>query len=375
MKRFKSKWLVAALALAVVPAVVLAGRASALVFTSNTDKTQTVNSSIYSANKDIDIGGTVNGDIFCVGQNINIDATVHGDVICAGQNITVSGKVDGNVRLAGQDVSVDANVSRSATVAAMSFSLDANASVGRDMTANGQTVNLKGKIGRDAFTNGSDVILNGSVGRDVEANTQNLRLKNDAVINGKLKYRSQNKLQQLSGAKVLGATEFIKQEKQTRRYFGFSVAFFFYILFASLVVNLVLALLFPRLLVKTSAAIKQNFGKSVLVGLLANLILPFLLLAALISVIGIPFGLLAVVVYALTSVLGVSVTSYYVGRMIFKDKQTVVLQMLVGSALLTVAFNLPWVGFIVGMIAAWVGIGAILMSVKPYLGQAHKPGK
>ncbi|HEX9153644.1 MAG TPA: polymer-forming cytoskeletal protein, partial [Candidatus Saccharimonadales bacterium] len=95
MKRFR--WVIGTLLLAVVPVLAWVSVADAQRFSTNVDQGQTVDSSLFSTGKEIEINGTINGDIFCAGQNIKINATVHGDVICAGQDVTIDGKIDGDV--------------------------------------------------------------------------------------------------------------------------------------------------------------------------------------------------------------------------------------------------------------------------------------
>ncbi|MEK7153411.1 MAG: polymer-forming cytoskeletal protein [Patescibacteria group bacterium] len=370
------KWALGGLLLAVVPVFAWVSIAGAQRFSNTIEEGQTVNSSLYSAGKNIEINGIVNGDIFCAGQTIKIDAVVHGDVICAGQDVTISGKVDGDVRLAGQLVTIKGDVGQSATVAAMTFSLDAGTKVGRDLTATGDTVNLKGAIGRDVVAAGSTLIFNGPVGRNVKADGSKVTLKNSARITGNFTYTSDNKAEVIKGAVVEGKTHRPESAKPDKGR-SFNVAFYLFALFGLLVIGLSIAYFFPQFLRKNSSHIKDGFAKTLLVGLIASFLVPMVSLGLIVSVIGIPLVVFLFLAWLFGAALSGPITGYYVGRLIFRDKKKhPLLIMLVGGAVLTTAYFLPLAGILFLMLAYWLGFGALLLSlkehVKPYQAAPNK---
>jgi cytoskeletal protein CcmA (bactofilin family) len=373
MKRLK--WAIGLLLLAAVPTLAWAGVANAQRFSATVDKDQTVNSSLYSAGKIIDINGTINGDVFCAGQTITIDADVRGDIICAGQDVTISGKVDGDIRVAGQLVAIDADVSRSITVAAMTFSLDAGAKVGRDLTATGDNLNIKGAVGRDVVAGGSVMTLNGKVGRNVRANGANLKLRNDAAIAGNLVYTSDNKADIASGASIAGETTRTAREASQNTGPSFDVGFYLFALAGLLLIGLSLAYFFPQFMHQTSGHIKSSFGKALLVGVLASVTAPLITLLLLVTIVGIPLSLLLLLGLFLGGALSGPIAGYYVGRLVLRNQKSPLLIMLVGGAITITACFLPWIGFLVVIFAYWLGFGALLLALKQHLKPGFKPAK
>ena len=369
------KWVLAGLVLAVVPVLAWANIGHAQRFTSSVDKDQTVNSSVYSASRTVDINGTINGDVFCVGQSVNIDATVHGDVICAGQDVTISGTVDGNVRLAGQTVSIDANVAKNATVAGMTVSLDANAKIGQDLTATASTVNLKGAIGRDVVGGGTDVTFNGPVGRNVTVNGNQVNLKGDARIAGDFTYTSPNKVDQLAGAKVAGNTVHKTEPAKEGRHWGnFSFGFYLYSLIAMLLVALAFAYFFPGFLRRNTATITESFGKTLLIGLVAGLVIPMIAFGLVLTAIGIPLAIFILVATLFATMLCGPIAAYLTGHLIWRKQKNPLLLAIIGAVVLVTASYIPLLGLLVMMLAYWLGLGALLVNLRAHM-QTFTPAK
>ncbi len=362
------KWAAAALGLAVVPVIAWAGLVHAQQFTNNVDKSRTIDSSLYSAGKTVEINGTINGDVFCAGQTVTIDATVHGDVICAGQDVTVSGKIDGNVRVAGQSVSIDATIARSATVAAMTFSLDAESKIGQDMTANGDTLNIKGAVARDVLANGASVTFNGKVGRNVQTAGNKINLKSDASIAGNFSYTSSEKATIAKDAKVSGKTTYSKPSSQKHNAWDrFSIGFYLFMLFGMAVISLVIAYFFPQFLRKNATRIKDEFTRTLITGLVASFAIPFIALGLIISVVGIPLTIFALIAWLFAVCLSGPIVAYYVGQMVLRKQKNPLLIVLVGSLILVTAYYLPLAGILVLMLAYWLGFGALLIALREHV--------
>lgn len=361
MKRLK--WVLGLLVLAVVPVLAWTSLASAQKFTPTVEKDRTINSTLYSAAKNVDINGTINGDVFCAGQTVNINATVHGDVICAGQDVTISGKIDGSVRAAGQTLSIDATVGRSITVASSNFSLDANAKVGQDVTAMGNQLNIKGSVGRDVLATGSQVVLNGPVARNAKLSSPDVILRSSAAIAGNLEYTSKNKLTEDKGSSVKGSTKQIQPAAHKRGY-HFNVIFYLFALASLLLISLVLAFFFPEMLRKNAKHLSTNFTKSLIVGIITSFALPIISLGLCLTLVGLPLALLLLVVWLLLVALSGPVVAYYVGERILKKRANIYGTVALGSVIIVTAYMLPLVGILVLMLVYWLGVGALLLSLK-----------
>ncbi len=357
----KAKWTVAVLMLAIIPVLAWVSVGHAQRFSPTITEDQVVHGSIYTANKSVDIKGEVDGDIFCAGQSVKIDAVVHGDVICAGVDVTVNGEVDGDIRLAGQVVNVGATVAGSATVAASEFSLDADASVGRDLAATGSNINIKGTVGRDVVGGGSRITVNGEVGRNVSVETGALVLKDDAKVAGTVTYTSANKLTKSEKAEVAGN---VKQNQPEKQGYSFDPLWFLFIAVGLTVVSMTLALLFPRFVDRHADRIRLQFGKSLLVGMLAVILVPGIFFGLAVTVVGIPLLVVAAVAVLLGMLLSGPLAAYFVGQLLLKNNQTPVLVAAAGSAVVVALYFLPFIGFVFVFFAGFLGLGALLLELQ-----------
>lgn len=360
----KIKWLAPTLVLAIIPVMTWVSISHAQRFSPMIADDQTVHGSLYAANKTIDIKGIVHGDIFCAGQSVKIDAEVHGDVICAGVEVTVNGTVDGDIRLAGQIVNVDAQISGSATVAAAEFSLDATANVGRDLTATGSALNIKGKVGRDVVASGSVTTVNGAVGRNITADVGQLILKDDACVVGNITYTSNNKLDQTDGAVISGE---ITQTQPSKRGYSFDPLWYLFMLTGLPLIVMALTFLFPRFTERTSAQIREHFGKTLVVGILATLLVPGVLFGLAITVVGIPLAFVLMAALLLAVLLSGPLVARFIGGLLVKNAKAPVLAAALGGVVLVTLYFLPFVGLVFIMLAFFLGFGAILIELQRYI--------
>ncbi len=368
----KVKFMFGTLLLAFVSGLTWVGVANAQHFATSTETDQIIHSSVYSADKEVTIKGTIYGDVFCAGQKVTVDATVYGDVICAGMDVTISGKVEGNVRAAGQFVALHAAVSKSATVTAMNFTLDPTASVGQDLTASGDQLKLNGTIQRDAVLGATQIMLNSHVGRNVKADSPNVELKEDARIAGGFHYTSERNATISQNAEVKGEIKHVIPEapKEEKSNGGFDVFMYILALFSLTMLGLILSALFPRFMQKTSSEIMASAPKIILTGFIGGLLIIVLFVGLLVSLIGIPLAFILFLAGLVSAILSGPVVAFWIGRLIFRNKQNInpVLIALVGGPILITLCYLPWIGWLFQLVAYWFGLGALLLSLKPYIG-------
>lgn len=329
----------------------------------NIPKDKVIDSSFYAAGRTLDISGTINGDLFCAGQNITISANVKGDVICAGQNIRVSGNVDGDARVVGQTVEISGSITRNVSAAGQTVTLESTGKVGQDMSATSGDVNINGAVGRDALLNGKNVNVDGTIGRDVRANDSQLSLGASAKVGGKIDYTSANEANINPSAKVNGKVTRTQPPAHAHHYGVPYVASFvwaLYMFLSLLLLSVVLALLFPRAFHATTEQGVKHPGRSALTGVIAFVAAPFVFIALMLTVVGIPLALLFGLAWLLTLLLSGPFFAYFVGRLILTESKMPALIMLVGAAIVLALYIVPIIGPVLAVIALILGNGMIL---------------
>ncbi|MFI5275376.1 MAG: hypothetical protein ACHQT5_00960 [Candidatus Saccharimonadales bacterium] len=323
----------------------------------NTDHT------VFKTGDTINITGTVNGDIYCAGQTISIDATVNGDVLCAGQSVDINGTISGNVRVAGEYVNLNATVTNNATLLGQDITVARSAHIGQDITLSGQNVTLNGGVGRDVWTTTNLMTVNGTVGRNfTAAHVGTLTLASGAHIAGDLTYTSMQKLQKGSSARVAGTTTYHVSQVHHANFFGFLLLAKLYWFMAMLVLGVVLVTLFPRQFERWNPEWGKVFWWKVLIGFVASFVVPALIILLVLSLLGVPLALLILLLWIVAAFIATPLAGYFVGSLVVPRLHPV-LMVLIGGAILGAVELIPFIGWIVGVVAYWFGTGALLKGI------------
>lgn len=324
---------------------------------------QKVDSMLFAAGNTVDIAGEVNGDVYCAGQTVSISGTVHGDVFCGGQTVTVSGHIEGSARLAGQNVTISGKVEDNATIGAQSFTLTHDGAVRQDILGGTQTSNINGTVGRDIAAGADSLEINSKVGRNVKGNIGTIKVGSDGQIAGNVEYASANEPVVSSGGKINGKvirTQPKEDDKPRYALLDFSFVFFIYIFIAALLVALAIALLFPSLIHNAASKAIASPGKTALVGIVTVFAAPVMIVALFVSVIGIPLGLLTLLMWLVVIIFSGPLSGYMLGRLLFKDSKRPVVITLAGASLLIVLYFIPVFGWIAMLVAYVFGVGMFI---------------
>ena len=295
----------------------------------------------------IDVQDDVSGDVYASGQSITISGNVTGDVIAAGQTINITGNVDGNVRLAGQDVTISGEVARSGTIFAATIN-----------------VTNSGLFGEDLVGAAGDIAINGAVGRDVEVGVGNLTI--GGTVGGNLTYSSDEEAN-ISADAVSGTVERIAPEPEQEPSLGEKfVGWLLGLLYALVALSLITVLagwLFPRLLHRVTDKLLPQPWKALLVGFVASIAVPLVLVLLLATVIGAPLALAGLLVWITLTLATFVFGAYYIGRLVFRGNQHPVVKALVGGLILIVALHIPWLNVLVWLAMVFFGLGAQLLAI------------
>lgn len=297
----------------------------------------------------IDVSGAIEGDVYASGQTVTVSGDVTGDVIAAAQTITITGTVEGDVRLAGQDVSITGEVSRSGTVFAANFTLGDTGSFGADVVAAAGSIGIAGDVGGDVVVSVGSLVIDGSV-------------------DGSLTYVSGDDAEIAEGA--VDGTVTRVEPPQTPRVevspWAVFVGWFlgvFYALVALSLITLFAGLLFPRWLHRVTDHLWPSPWKALLVGFVSAIAVPVALLFLTFTIIGAPLALAGALVWTVMVLSTFVYSAYYVGRLVFRDRQHPVVMSLVGGVILIVALQIPWLNIVVWLAMVFFGLGAQLLEL------------
>jgi cytoskeletal protein CcmA (bactofilin family) len=351
----KSSWLALSLVGAVLLVIFGGARAQAWTeFKSGNEATvsegDTLDRSLWAGARTIEIAGTVNGDVFCGAMPLNISGTVKGDVICGAQTVNISGTVEGDIRVGAQTITTDSN-----------------SKIGGDASFGATDTYLNGSIGRDLAVGGNTVRLYGNVGRDIRGTMNHLNLASTAKVGGGIDYTSNDKINMANGAEVSGkVTQTLPDEGKKAwvhlGWLGNALALIFALLL--LVTALVITALLPRLVQTVSRQGLERPWWVLLTGFLASIFVPIIIVLLMLTIIGIPLGILLLLGWMMVALTSGLFAANYIGRVIWHTQRNPLMTVLIGGVVLLILFMIPYVGFFMMLVAFWIGSGMVLLELK-----------
>jgi cytoskeletal protein CcmA (bactofilin family) len=131
---------------------------------------EVVDDDLYVFAMTLDLQGTVNGDLVFLGQSATVDGTVTGDLIAIGQHVAVAGEVNDDARVAAYAIELSGDVGDDLVAAGFSLDDGGSSGVGGDLVFAGYQALLAGQIDGDTNVAGGAVRIEGTIAGDVDVN-------------------------------------------------------------------------------------------------------------------------------------------------------------------------------------------------------------
>jgi cytoskeletal protein CcmA (bactofilin family) len=232
-----------------------------------------------------------------------------------------------------------------------------------DVVALDGPVRIAGHATGDVVAVSGPVRITGRVDGDVAAVSDRAFLAPTARVGGDLLYGDERPVV-AQGARVDGSIK-DKNWADTLSSPGWGLAgplaWWLAVSISTLLVGALLLLLAPRMLAAAERSARDHLGAAVGWGVLVAIALPVVAILLLVTLVGIPLG--AALLLALVPVMLVAyVTSAWIlGRRIAKERTW--LALLAGWGVLRVLALIPVAGFLVGLVATVIGLGALVVAL------------
>lgn len=333
-----------------------------------------INGDLFIGGTKVQILGEVNGDVYIGAEDVEVRGVINGDLLVAAETVVVTGTLNDDIRVFGQTLTLTgATLNDGVTFLGERLTIDGDTAVNGTVLFLGDTLLLDGILNGDIRGVGDAFIINGEVRDSLYLATRVLTLEEGAVVNGDIRYTSENDAVIASGAAVNG--EVNKREVSMNEWRGswswVEPVFAFISFLGTLVIGTFLLLLFYRPVTLISERIRErpllSLGMGSLVFFLAFPL--FVLLTA--TVIGIPLAFLGLTVF----ILGICVSKVFValalGRFFLetlRPKATAApsayLSFLIGLISLYLLYQLPVLGWFIKLLVVLIGLGALLYGVQ-----------
>jgi hypothetical protein len=204
-----------------------------------------------------------------------------------------------------------------------------------------------------------DIRVSGTVEEDVVALNGRATIVGGARVGGDVV--SSRAPQVDPGATVEGET---KTVRFSLRALGilFWVAWWVAVTVSLLILGMLLLALAPAAMAASYAVARAERGRAIGWGLLVAVALPVVSILVMLTVVGIPLGVIGLLSLALLYAMGYVVAALAVGRMIVKEPTSRFLAFLAGLVILRVVGLIPVIGGLVTFVASAYGVGALAIA-------------
>ena len=312
------------------------------------------------------IHDAVKGDLLAASCNLAVGAAVGGSAVVAGGSVDLEQEVGGDVYAAGGRVMVNGPVGRNARMAGGHVELGPKGSIAGNASIAGGEVTVTGPVKGYLQAAGGRVTLDAPVDGDVSVGAAHLTLGPNARIGGKLRYRGEELLRN-PAAQVNGGVEQAPRsgERHSMRYARRGAG---WIWTAGLVLlAAIIAGALPGASQRMAQELRAHPWRALLHGFIALVCIPAAALVLMVTIIGIPVGLLAILVYLALLLVGYAGTAAVAARAALERFQPqaaaraswrVATAMLVMLAI-ALAARIPFVGGFVGLVVVTTGLGLL----------------
>ena len=330
----------------------------------------------FIADENVTAESEISKTAFVAGNSVKLSSNVDGAAFIAGNIVYVNSTQD-YLFAAGNNVTLDGVTTKDAFVAGNFLTVEASNI--RDLYIAGTNITINSDISRNVYVVGTNVNINSKIDGDVYVATDSISIGKDAVINGTLKYPEDSELNVKESAIIKNTeayegyqttkvdTSKIKVEVSPISLIVGKLLGALYRFVAMFLIALILLGLNKKAF-DNILKVKKDFGTIALTSLFGFaflVLLPVAAIIVMITVVGLPLGIVALTLYSILIYLSIIPTAYYFGNLVFgKSIKNRFLLMLVSLPLLYLIRLIPFLGGLIGFISLIFGLGMYITLIK-----------
>jgi len=327
-------------------------------------QSETVNDTLCVSAESVEIDGVVNGDLITAARSVTVRGTVKGNIFSWSKNVELDGSVGGSIFSFAQQAIVRGHVGHSVYSFVQFLRVEPGAQVASDIIVASQEADIAGKIDGSVTAFAALVNVRADIGRSIIARVGEINLDNPTHVAGGLlaRVRHSSDVRIADGVTIGGP----KEVKLLVRPSRFSSRWFFIWraigLFGAFLVGWVVMYLFPGFFQTAARAVGsgwRTFG----LGFIVLVAVPIACVLVALSLIGLPLALISLGLYLIGLRLATILVGAFLGSLIFKSAQPRtgegLLALFFGLLILTVVFQVPFIGALVKFLTLCLGLGAL----------------
>ncbi|MFA4937308.1 MAG: polymer-forming cytoskeletal protein [Patescibacteria group bacterium] len=339
-------------------------------------KDKIIEGNYYAAGATVEVAGKVTSDVMAVGGSVVISGEVAGDVLVIGGNVRITGSVEGNVRIIGGNIELAGPVGKNVSVVGGTLTIATSSQISGHLSLAVGAFDLRGSVLKDVNGAVGNFVIAGTIkGKtDLKLDPQSIsQIRDTAIIQGPFSYQAKHEVQVASGAKLSEPLRFIPYAPKAVSHSGWWLKQLIS-LFSLLVVALVIISLAPKLVQQISQEALVKPWKKIGWGFVWLVVPPIVFIILLVTVIGIPLGIIFIVCYAI----GLYLTQVFAGMALgeylktkkpfaWMQKLPLLLVASIGILVFKLLTLVPYIGWLIILVALLWMWGTIIQVKKDLL--------
>lgn len=292
------------------------------------------------------------------------------DVWAMGNTVELTGIIKDHARFLARTITINGSIAHNSIFVGNTIHLTRSAKIAADVWMTGENLIVEGDIKGNTTLTGKEVTLAGKFGQDVFITAQDLVALPGTEIMGNLTCRSPKEF--TSDSRVIIHGKVIRKTIPAPSSGGALKSFFYQscLFMGALVVAMIFIAIFPAFTNHTIRCIRSSLGKCMVTGLMMICLVPPAVFLALLSIIGIPLGLLLVATGGILAYLSKIMVAIALGHWILRRPESrnytqYFFPLVVGLLFIYIGVNSGVFGLIVWLLVTVTGAGAFIQALLP----------
>ena len=320
-------------------------------------------------------------DLFAAGQTVTLRGTITDNAFLAGKDVSLDGgRVEGDLLMAGASATVDGEVIGDVYGFAGEFHITPDAVIHGDVMMGSGELRHEGTILGSLDVGVGTARIDGRIDGDANLEVGELHLGSGAAIGGNLSYEAPQQAQYDDGATVSGEVEFTEVEPSDEDEDDEGVVGFLlgraWLFFGALIVGSVLLWVGGPTARRFGAALEAHPGRSMGIGFVTMIVVPVAAVLAMALILSFQLGAMTMLMYLVALYVSGLIAAHAVGDLMLRrafgrTAPSAYAALALGLLLLHVLLPIPYLGFVVRLVAVVAGLGAMWVALRNGNGAAE----
>jgi cytoskeletal protein CcmA (bactofilin family) len=332
---------------------------------------ETIDDDLLVATDQFVLDGAATMDVVVAARDVDINGNVGGSLNAAAGTVTIRGDVAGSVRVFSGSVNVSGTIGGDLVVFGGTATVEPSGVVGGSVTMQGGTLTLRGTVSGNVSGSMEQISIDGPIAGDVDVRAGDVNIGPEGTVDGDVSYVSRTEADIATEAKVGGTVDrktiapWGSGDTLRDRFFSPLVRTLWMLVAGAIIVGLA-----PRL----ASTLDENMRRplaALIMGAIALIAIPIVALVLAITIVGIPASMILFGLYLAGLYLSQYVVGQRLGTLILPDRWNdgsrgyLLLSMTIGVLLLSLLryLHLPYVGSVLNLLVAIVGLGAAVLLI------------